>query len=71
MRRSRIAPYAAFAVYPLLIAMMILVIADEASAAERALALTLALAFVLGGALLWTLLGRVLHRFALEQERAT
>jgi hypothetical protein len=64
MRQHRIAHYTDLALYPLLIAVMILVIADEASTGERALALALALAFALGGALFWTLLGRVLHRFA-------
>ena len=62
MRQSRIAYYADFAVYPVLIAGMIVVIADRANAFERALALTLALA----GAFLWTLLEYLLHRFLLH-----
>jgi hypothetical protein len=64
MRQHRIAQYTELAVYPLLIAVMILVIADKATAGERVLALALSLVFALGGALLWTLLGRVVHRFA-------
>jgi hypothetical protein len=64
MRQHRIAHYTDLAVYPLLIAVMILVIADNATTGERALALALALVFGLGGAFFWTLLGRVVHRFA-------
>jgi hypothetical protein len=62
MRLHRIAHYADFAVYPVLIAVMILVIADKSTGGETALAVGLASAFALGGAVLWTLLGRVLHR---------
>ena len=46
------------------LSVMILVIADNATTGERALALALALVFGLGGAFFWTLLGRVVHRFA-------
>jgi hypothetical protein len=61
MRDNRIAHYVNFAIYPLLIAVMILAIADGASPVERALALVCALA----GALLWVLLDHLLHRFLL------
>jgi hypothetical protein len=66
MRLQRIAPYTDFAVYPALLALMILVIADKSSGVERALALALVLVLAVGGAFLWTLLGRVLDRFVLH-----
>jgi len=62
MRQSRIAYFTDFAVYPVLIVVMILVIADTASPIERALAL----AFAFMGALFWTLLEYLLHRFVLH-----
>jgi hypothetical protein len=61
MQQQRI-EYADFAVYPALIAVMILVIGDWASPVERAVSL----AFVLGGAFLWTYLQYLLHRLALH-----
>jgi hypothetical protein len=62
MQQNRIGYYADFAVYPVLVAVMILVIGDKASPLERALAL----AFALGGAFLWTWLEHRLHRFVLH-----
>src|ERR1700677_1741758 len=62
MQQNRIAYYTDFAVYPVLIAVMILVIADKSSPVERAFALALAL----GGAVLWTLPEYLLHRFVLR-----
>jgi hypothetical protein len=59
MRQTRIAYFADFAVYPVLIASMLLVIADAATPAEWALAL----GFALTGAFFWTLLEYLLHRF--------
>jgi hypothetical protein len=59
MPQNRIGRYADFALYPGLIAVMILVIADSASPVERAIALLSALA----GASLWMLLDHLLHRF--------
>jgi hypothetical protein len=58
MPRNRLSCYADCALYPLLVAVMILVIADRATAIERALALVLALAV----ACPWTML---LRRFVL------
>jgi hypothetical protein len=63
MRQTRIAYFADFAVYPVSIASMFLVIADTATPLERALILGLALT----GALFWTLLEYLLHRFLLEK----
>jgi hypothetical protein len=62
MQQNRIAYFADFAVYPVLVAVMILVIAGNTSPIER----TVALAFALGGACLWTLLEHLLHRFVLH-----
>ena len=62
MRLSRIAYYADFAVYPTLIGVMILVIAHNSHLRHGAFALGLGLA----GALLWTLLEYVMHRFLLH-----
>jgi hypothetical protein len=62
VRQNRIANFAEYALYPILIAVMVLVIADETSPLERALVLVIAL----GGALLWALIGRLLHRFLLQ-----
>lgn len=64
MRQHRIACLADFAVYPALMAVMILVIVDNASSVERALAL----GFVLAGSFLGTLLECLLHRFALRED---
>lgn len=64
MRQNRIVYYADFAVYPVLIGVMLLAIADRASSAER----ELALAFALGGAFLWALLEYLSHRFALRAD---
>jgi sterol desaturase/sphingolipid hydroxylase (fatty acid hydroxylase superfamily) len=62
MPQSRTAHYADFALYPVLLAVVISLIADEASLAERALVP----AFALGGVLIWTLLEYLLHRFVLH-----
>jgi sterol desaturase/sphingolipid hydroxylase (fatty acid hydroxylase superfamily) len=62
MRHGRAAFSADFLVYPVLLAVMISLIADEASPGERALAL----AFVVGGGLLWTLVEYLIHRFVLH-----
>jgi hypothetical protein len=58
MKQSRIASYADFLVYPALVAVMMVVIADTGGAVERAVALSVALT----GVLLWTLLEYSLHR---------
>jgi hypothetical protein len=62
MYRSRIAYYADFVVYPLLIGVMLPVIADDANLRDA----TLAVGFATIGALLWTLLEYLLHRFLLH-----
>jgi hypothetical protein len=59
MKQSRIAYYTDFAVYPVLVAVMTVVITGTASAAELAVALAVALV----GVLLWGLLEYRLHRF--------
>jgi hypothetical protein len=58
MRENRLACYADFAVYPVLIAVMVLVITNGSSPAV----LALTLAFALGAAFLWTRLENLLHR---------
>jgi hypothetical protein len=65
MQQHRIG-FADFAVYPALIAVMILVIEDKAGPVERAVAL----AFALGGAFLWTFFQYLLHRLALHGDSA-
>jgi sterol desaturase/sphingolipid hydroxylase (fatty acid hydroxylase superfamily) len=62
MRQNRIAYYADFAAYPVLITVLILLIANKASPRERLTALALAF----GGGFLWTLLEYLIHRFVLH-----
>jgi hypothetical protein len=62
MRQSRIDHYAAFTVYPLLMAVMVLVIAGDTGP----VAWMLALGFALGGGFLWSLLEHLLLRSLLQ-----
>jgi hypothetical protein len=62
MRQSRTAQFTDCAVYPVLVAVMILVIGDTASAIGRLIALALAL----GAACLWTLVTCRLERILLH-----
>ena len=64
MRQNRIAYLADFGVYPVLTAVMILVVVDNAGSGERALALM----FALAGALLWALMEYLLHRSVRQQD---
>jgi len=64
MRQNRIAYLADFGVYPVLTAVMILVVVDNAGSGERALALM----FALAGSLLWALMEYFLHRSVRQQD---